>query len=298
MRLARARAAVPATALAAALVGGWEAYAELGVRDPAFLPAPHAIAAALWSNAGLMASNLWSTAQIVGLGLAMALALGAGAALAVHLWAPARRALYPLAVGSQAIPVAVLAPLLVLWLGFGMAPKLPVVALVCFFPVLVTTVDALAGVEPAKVALLRSLGASRWQCFRFAELPAALPGALSGARIAVAVGVIGADIAETATAGTSSGIGHQVQLDLSAVTAQQTPRAWAGTVVLFLFALACFQLFGLAERLLRPGERPHPARGLCRRPVAAALDAPVAGATGAPPASAALRSASSAGAAR
>ncbi|MHB8492862.1 MAG: ABC transporter permease, partial [Solirubrobacteraceae bacterium] len=87
--------------------------------------------------------------------------------------------------------------------------------------------------------------------FRFAELPSALPAALSGARIAVAVGVIGADIAEISTAGTSSGLGHEIQLDLTAVTAH-TPRAWAATVVLFLFAVCAFYLVGLAERLLAP----------------------------------------------
>ena len=89
--------------------------------------------------------------------------------------------------------------LLVFWWGFGIFPKLVVIALICFFPVLVTTVDGLAAVDPEQPKLLRTLDASRWQAFRFAELPAALPAALSGARIALAVGVIGAFIAETST---------------------------------------------------------------------------------------------------
>ena len=97
-----------------------------------------------------------------------------------------RRAVYPLAVGSQAVPIAVIAALLVFWWGFGIFPKLVVIALICFFPVVVTTVDGLAAVDPDQLKLLRTLDASRWQAFRFAELPAALPAALSGARIALA----------------------------------------------------------------------------------------------------------------
>ncbi len=90
--------------------------------------------------------------------------------------------MYPLAVGSQAIPIPVIGVLLVFWWGFGMLPKLVVIALICFFPVLVTTVDGLAAVDPEQLKLLRTLDASRWQAFRLAELPAALPAALSGAR--------------------------------------------------------------------------------------------------------------------
>ena len=112
---------------------------------------------------------------------------------------PLRRALYPLAVGSQAMPIVLIAPLLVFWWGFGVGPKLAVIALICFFPVVVTTLDGLAAVDPDQLKLLRTLDATRWQAFRFAEAPAALPAALSGAKIALAVAVIGAFIAETTT---------------------------------------------------------------------------------------------------
>jgi NitT/TauT family transport system permease protein/putative hydroxymethylpyrimidine transport system permease protein len=244
----------------AALLAAWELYADSGATSAVFLPSVHAVAAALWNNAGLLASNLATTAQEVGLGLAAALLAGLLCALAIHFAAPVRQAVYPLAVGSQAIPIAVLAPLLVFWWGFGVLPKLSVIVLICFFPVVVTTVDGLAAVDPDQLKLLQTLGASRWQAFRFAELPAALPAALSGARIAVAVGVIGADIAEISTAGTSSGLGHEIQLDLNNVVAQ-TPRAWAATVVLFLFAIACFYALSLAQRRLAPWSLPARDRG-------------------------------------
>ncbi|HTZ86223.1 MAG TPA: ABC transporter permease subunit [Solirubrobacteraceae bacterium] len=237
--------------LALALIGAWELYADFGGSSSFVLPAPHAVGAALWDNAGLLAANLGPTALEVGLGILLALALGFALAVAVHLFEPLRRAVYPLAVGSQAIPVAVIAPLLVFWWGFGVLPKLAVVVLICFFPVLVTTVDALGASDREQLKLLRTLDASRWQAFRFAELPAALPAALSGARIALAVGVIGAYIAEsqTATSGAHAGLGHEINADL---TALQTPRAYAAAVVLFALAIFCFYALSAAERVLAP----------------------------------------------
>jgi ABC-type nitrate/sulfonate/bicarbonate transport system permease component len=243
--------ALPAVALLALALGAWEVYVDLGSVDTLVLPAPHEIATSLWNNAGLLAANLRPTAEEVVLGIVLALASGFGLAVAVHLSALLRRAVYPLAVGSQAVPIAVIAALLIFWWGFGILPKLAVITLICFFPVLVTTVDGLAGVDPEQLKLLRTLDASRWQAFRFAELPAALPAAISGARIALTVAVIGAYIAEsqTATTGAYAGLGHEINADL---TALQTSRAYAAAVVLFGFAIACFYTLALVERRLAP----------------------------------------------
>ena len=247
----RARAGLPPLALVGALLGAWELYAESGSTSSYVLPSPHAVTAALWDNAGLLAANLAPTATEVGLGIALALALGFALAVLIHFSRVLRRAVYPLAIGSQAVPIAVIAPLLVFWWGFGVFPKLVVIVLICFFPVLVTTVDGLEAVDRDQLKLLRTLDASRWQAFRFAELPAALPAAISGARIALTVAVIGAYIAEsqTVTVGTHAGLGHEINADL---TALQTPRAYAAAVVLFAFAIACFYALSLAERRLAP----------------------------------------------
>ena len=145
------------------------------------------------------------------------------------------------------MPIVIIAPLLVVWFGFGIVPKLAIIALVCFFPVVVTTLDALAAVDPDQLKLLRTLDASRWQAFRYAEAPAALPAALSGAKIAVAVAVIGAVFAEYA--GSSEGLGH---LMLQAIPQLQTPRAYAAVVLLAAFAVALFSALALAERRLVP----------------------------------------------
>jgi len=248
----RIQGALPATLLVVGLLGGWELYADFSGVQEDLLPAPHAVAGALWSNAGSVAHNALVTAEQVVLGLALALMIGFALAVAIHLLPLLRRAAYPLAVGSQAVPIPVIGVLLVFWWGFGIFPKLLVIALICFFPVVVATVDGLAAVDPEQPKLLRTLDASRWQAFRFAELPAALPAALSGARIALAVGVIGAFIAETSTPTTAaySGLGREIITNISG--GFQTPRAYAATFVLFVLAIACFHLLTLAERALIP----------------------------------------------
>ncbi len=173
---ARVGRALPALALAALALGAWELYADVSSVQNAVLPAPHAVARALWGNRGLVLGNFAVTAKEVILGMVLALCGGFTLAVAIHLSPLLRRAVYPLAVGSQAVPIPVIGVLLVFWWGFGIFPKLVVIALICFFPVLVTTVDGLANVDPEQPKLLRTLDASRWQAFRFAELPAALPG--------------------------------------------------------------------------------------------------------------------------
>lgn len=247
-----ARRALPATLLAAALLGAWELYADFSGVQQDLLPAPHAVASALWDDGGAVWRNFAVTAEQVVLGLALALVGGFTLAVAIHLFPVLRRAAYPLAVGSQAVPIPVIGVLLVFWWGFGIFPKLVVIALICFFPVVVATVDGLAAVDPEQPKLLRTLDASRWQAFRFAELPAALPAALSGARIALAVGVIGAFIAETSTPSSDpyAGLGREIVTNVS--NGFQTPRAYAATAVLFAFAIACFYALALAERVLVP----------------------------------------------
>jgi NitT/TauT family transport system permease protein/putative hydroxymethylpyrimidine transport system permease protein len=249
---ARVARALPAALLVLALLGAWELYVDLAGVAEDLLPAPHAVAAALWDNAGLVGRNFAVTAEEVVLGLALALACGLASAVAIHLSPLLRSAVYPLAVGSQAIPIPVIGVLLVFWWGFGILPKLVVIALICFFPVLVTTVDGLAAVDPDQPKLMRTLDATRWQSFRFAELPAALPAALSGARIALAVGVIGAFIAETSTPTSEAyaGLGREIVVDVG--NGFQTPLAYAATTVLFAFAIACFYALGLVERRLVP----------------------------------------------
>jgi NitT/TauT family transport system permease protein/putative hydroxymethylpyrimidine transport system permease protein len=229
------------------LLGAWELYSRSGAVDDLILPAPTQIADAIGRDHRLLWDNLLVTASEVAVGLLVALVLGFGLAVALHFSRTARRAVYPLLVGSQALPVVVIAPLLLVWLGFGLGPKVVIIALVSFFPIVVTTLDALRGVDADLLKLLKTMDATRWQTFRFAELPAAAPAALSGAKIAVAVSVIGAVFAEYA--GSDSGLGHVI---LQAIPQLQTARAYAAVVILAALAVALFYLLTAAERWLNP----------------------------------------------
>lgn len=239
-----------AFAVVLVLLGAWQLYAEWGGVDRLILPAPSEIATAIVDDRALLWDNFVVTASEVALGIAAALVLGFASAVALHFWRPLRRATYPLLIGSQAIPIVIIAPLLVVWLGFGMAPKVAIIALICFFPVAVTTLDALGRTDRDTLKLLRTLDASRWSAFRFAEAPAALPAALSGAKIAVAVAVIGAVFAEYA--GSSEGLGHLI---LQSVPQLETARAWAAVTVLAAFAVALFYALDLVQRHLLPWTR-------------------------------------------
>lgn len=236
-----------ALALVVILLGLWELYVDLGGADPLILPAPHAIAKALYDDRALLWSNFLVTAQEVLLGILVAAAAGLVFAIGIHFSPTLRRAVYPLLVASQAIPVPMIAPVLVLWLGFGIKAKLVVIGLVSFFPIVVTTLAGLEAVDPELIKLMRTFDASRLRIFRHVELPSALPGVLTGAKIAVVVAVIGAYLAELA--GSSSGLGYLFQQSVAQIL---TARAYAAVVILSVFAIALFGLLTLAERRAVP----------------------------------------------
>ena len=234
--------------MAAALVvlaalAGWEALVRGGVVDALLLPAPTDVAQALWTDRSLLAEDLAVTTGEVVLGLAAALAVGAALGIAMHLSVPVRKALRPLVIGSQAVPVPVIAPLFILVLGFGLAPKVLMVALVCFFPVTINLYDGLRDVDPDARKLLRSLDATRWQRLRLLDAPSALPTTFTGIKIAAAVAVIGAVFAEWA--GSDRGLGHTL---LIANGQLESASAFAATFLLFALAIALYGLFALLER--------------------------------------------------
>lgn len=232
-----------AALLVLALLGAWEAYARLGDVDELLLPAPTQVAQALYEDRSLLADDLLVTGYEVLAGLATAALVGGVVAVTMHLYDPVRRAVLPLVIGSQAVPVPVIGALLLFVLGFGLAPKVFIVALVSFFPITINLHDGLRGADPDARKLLRSLGASRLQTLRLLEAPAALPAAFTGLKIAAAVAVIGAVFGEWT--GSSEGLGHTV---LVAGGQLETDRAFAATFLLFILAIALYGLFALLER--------------------------------------------------
>lgn len=240
-----------AAAVVLALLGGWEVYVQSGGIDSLVLPAPHQIAASLWDDRGYLLHNLVVTGEEVLLGIALAVGAGLLLAGAMHLSRAARRALYPLLMASQTLPIVVIAPLLVYWLGFDLRPKLAIIALVCFFPVVVSTLDGLASVDPDLLKLVRTLGASRRRAFVAVELRSALPGLLAGAKICVVTSLIAAVLAEQA--GSSEGLGHVITYATGQLEASQ---AWAAVVLLSALAVTLFGVLELLQRRFAPWSVP------------------------------------------
>jgi NitT/TauT family transport system permease protein/putative hydroxymethylpyrimidine transport system permease protein len=226
-----------------ALVALWELIVEVGLVDPLLLPAPHAVARSLWEDRSVLLPDLATTTWEVLLGLAASLVLGIALAVVMHLRRPVDRALRPLVIGSQAVPIVVIAPLIVLVLGFGLAPKVLIVALVCFFPVTINVYDGLRDTDPDARKLLRALDATPWQSLRLLEAPSALPAAFTGAKVAAAVAVVGAVFGEWS--GSDSGLGHLI---VNANSELNAPAQFAATVLLIAEAVLLYAAFSALER--------------------------------------------------
>jgi putative hydroxymethylpyrimidine transport system permease protein len=235
--------------LLAALLGAWQIAASTGALKDALnlqsflVPSPAEVAESLWDNRSLLAENAWVTLREMLFGILAAIIVGVGFAVVMNRWRVMRDAAYPLIIASQTIPVLVIAPILTTWFGYGITPKVVIIALVCFFPLTINALDGLRAVEPEAVKMMRSLDASRWQLFRRVEAPTALPHVFTGAKIAVVIAPIGAVFAEWA--GSSAGLGHLIQSDTANF---EVARQFATVAVLAALALALMGLTVLAER--------------------------------------------------
>ena len=241
---------VLAPLLLLAFIGAWQWLASLSSVDDLTLASPGEVWRAFGDDGDLLLDNAGVTLVEVLLGLAISIVAGVAFAVAMHLSRTLREAAYPLVVASQAVPIVVLAPIFVLAFDYGIGPKLAIVALICFFPITVNVLDGLRSVEEDQLKLMRSFGASRLRTLRSVELPAALPSFFSGLRVAATVSVIGAVFGEWA--GADKGLGRLVLLGNNQL---QTPRVYAGVVLLPLMAVALFALVTLIERVTCPWNR-------------------------------------------
>ena len=236
--------------LLALLVGVWALLASLSSVDDLLVASPGETLQAFSDDWSLLLDNAAITLYEVAIGLAIAIGLGVAFAIAMHLSRTLREGAYPILVASQAVPIVVLAPIFVLAFDYGLGPKIAIVALICFFPITVNVLDGLRSVDSEHLSLMRSFGASRMRTLRTVELPAALPSFFSGLRIAATISVIGAVFGEWA--GADSGLGRLVLLGNDQL---ETPRVYAGVVILTAMAVGLFALASLAERLACPWNR-------------------------------------------
>jgi ABC-type nitrate/sulfonate/bicarbonate transport system permease component len=241
---------LPAVALVGVLLAAWEVGVAVSGVSPIVLPAPSRILGALWDfrETALRHAAVTLTEALVG--FAVALVLAVAAALAMDRVGAVRRAVYPLLVGSQTIPIVAIAPLLVVWFGFGLAPKVVVIVLVSFFPIVVSLLDAFAATPADASDLLRTLGASRRQELRLLRWPAAMPGLFTGLRIAVPYAVIGAVFGEYV--GAIEGLGIWMQVSQNAF---RTDLVFAAILLTAVLSVGLFAVVGLAERLVIPWHR-------------------------------------------
>jgi putative hydroxymethylpyrimidine transport system permease protein len=242
---------LPTLAVIALLAALWEAASHWFDVPDYILPSLDSVFSTManqWS--GTLASATWVTTEEVLLGFVLSIAVAASLAVILHSSRILRNACYPLLIGSQAVPIVVIAPVLTIIFGFTITPKLVVVALVCFFPIVVNAVDGLAAVDPELLRVMRTLDGGRWATFRRVEAPAALPSLFTGLRVAATYAPIGAVFGEFA--GSQNGLGY---LMLQATPQLETSLVFAAIFILTAEAIVLFVLVTMLERLCCPWAR-------------------------------------------
>jgi ABC-type nitrate/sulfonate/bicarbonate transport system permease component len=249
---------LPALVVLAVLLGAWQLYADLGHLDVTVLPSPSRVASAGWDARADLWANALPTLRATLLGFAFSLVIGFLLSVAIDFSPILRRAFMPPLIVSQTLPIIAIAPLVVIWFGFGLTPKILLVALVTFFAITIAFVEGYQATEPEAEQLLRSMGASRLRVFRLVRLPTAMPYFFTGLRISITYAVVGAVFAEYA--GATEGLGIYMQTSKNAF---RTDLVLAAVVVTAVLTLVLFGLTLLVERLSVPWVRI--ARGQERR---------------------------------
>ena len=236
-------------ALLAAALLGWEWLTHALQLSVLVLPPPSAVLTALW--AGLRSGYLWphigQTGLELVLGLTAGCALGLVSGVVLGESALLRRLLMPYVVTSQVVPKLALAPLFIVWFGFGMTSTVVITALICFFPLMENTMTGIAQVDPQRLELFRMLGATRWQTLLRLKIPAGLPGIMAGFRVAVVLALVGAVVGEFI--GGSQGLGALI---IASQGMMDTPLMFAVLVVITVLGLVLYRLaIGLETYLLK-----------------------------------------------
>lgn len=238
---------LPAGFLVAALVGLWQLYVSVSGIRQTILPGPWRVIEALVGFWDVISDNLVYTLVEATLGFGTALAIGFAFAVLLDISPVLRRAVYPILVASQTVPLVAIAPLLIIWFGYDIVPKIIVVWLVCFFPIVVAGVDGFASTDPETTQLFKSLQARRWQIFWKLRLPSALPFLFSGIRIAITYAIAGAVLGEYV--GAEKGLGIFIQRSKNSF---RNDLIFAAVLVTAVASIALFLLVTVVQRRVMP----------------------------------------------
>lgn len=241
------RAILPALALLVIGLGFWELYVRVEDVNAVILPAPSAIAQTLWDEKSLLLSDLWVTLKEIVYGFVAGFVIGVVCGVMIVYSKTAERTLYPLVIASQVIPIFAIAPLLIIWFGFGIQPKVIICALIVFFPICVNMVEGLRSADKGIVEVMRSYGASERRIFRSVRLPAAVPFLLIGTQVGITFAVIGAVIAEWV--GADAGLGYRMVV---ANSQSETSLVFAAIITLAVVGVALFALVRVVGDLVFP----------------------------------------------
>jgi len=236
--------------LVAAGLLGWQWYVDASKVRPQVLPSPLRVAEQGWAYRDALWANTLPTLQVTAVGFAVSLVLGWAIAISVDFSPWLRRAVTPLLVASQTLPIIAIAPLLIIWFGFGLLPKVVVIALVTFFPITVGLIEGFAATDRQATNLLRSMGASRWAQFRYVRLPGAMPQFFTALRIGITYAVTGAIFAEYV--GATAGLGIFMNLQKNSF---RTDLVLAAVVVTAALSVALFLLTFAVQRVVAPWSR-------------------------------------------
>src|ERR1700730_15713721 len=226
------------------LVVGWDLAIRAFHIPPYQIPAPMDVVTTLWQEWPMLLAQAWPTTLATIAGFLLSAAFGIPAAMLIAGSRTVESYVYPLLVFSQSIPKIAIAPLFVVWFGFGMLPKVLSAFMLGFFPVVVSAVAGFKSVEPDMLDLARAMEASRLQLFRMVILPHATPAIFAGLKVSITLAVVGAVVGEFV--GSSSGIGFVLQRSIGSF---ELPTMFAALVVLALIAALLFWILDVIERL-------------------------------------------------
>jgi ABC-type nitrate/sulfonate/bicarbonate transport system permease component len=244
---------LPPVALLVAFFVVWQVAVTAAAVDPTVLPGPRRIVASTWDDRAQLWPAITTTTEEAVLGLLVAIALAVVLAVAIDRSRAVRGSVYPLIVASQTLPIIALAPLVLIWFGFGLAPKVGLVALFSFFPIVVGLVQGLGAADPQAVDLLRTMRASRRQLLLTVRLPGALPQFFTGLKIAVTYAFTSAIVAEFV--GAEQGLGVYMTAARGAAPIR-TDLVLGATLVTALLTIALFVIVGVLQRLAMPWRPP------------------------------------------